>query len=240
MVTESLGKHISRQFDADLENLRSRVLSMGGLVEKNFATALRALVDGDMEAAEVAAHADYLVNRMDVSIDDECAQVLARRQPAAIDLRLIMAVIKMTADLERIGDKSEKIARLSIEMASQERNTALKELRYMGDLASAALHSALDAFARMDGETAMSVVRGDDLIDDAYKGLVRQLITYMMEDSKNIRRGIDILWCARALERVGDHAKNISEYVVYMICGKDVRHLSPEQAFEDISKRSDQ
>ncbi|APZ41776.1 phosphate signaling complex protein PhoU [Acidihalobacter ferrooxydans] len=234
MQADPLKKHISQQFDTELEDIRNRVLAMGGLVEKNVGEAILALVDGDAKLGEVAAHSDYQVNRMEIAIDEECAHILARRQPTAIDLRLVMAVIKTIADLERVGDKAEKIARVAVEMASQDRPGAFKELRYMGDLARGALHKALDAFARMDVDAAMDVVRGDDLIDEAYKGLTRQLITYMMEDPRNIRRGIDVLWCARALERVGDHSKNISEYVVYLVCGKDVRHTTPDEAQEEI------
>ena len=208
MTLDPLKRHISQQFDTELENIRNRVLAMGGLVEKNVDEAIHALVNGDVEAGERAAHADYLVNRMDVAIDEECAQILARRQPAAIDLRLIMTVIKTITDLERVGDKAEKIARLAVEMASQDRLIAFKELRYMSELAREALHKSLDAFARMDVDVAMDVVRGDEVINEAYQGLVRQLVTYMMEDPRNIRRGIDVFWCARALERMGDHAKN--------------------------------
>lgn len=238
MKPDPLKKHISQQFDTELEDIRNRVLAMGGLVEKNVGEAIQALVDGNMELGEEAAHSDYQVNRMELAIDEECSHILARRQPTAIDLRLIMTVIKTITDLERVGDKAEKIARVAVEMAAQDRLVAFKELRYMADLAREALHKTLDAFARMDVEAAMGVVRGDDLIDEAYDGLTRQLITYMMEDSRNIRRGIDVLWCARALERVGDHAKNIAEYVVFMVLGKDVRHISPEQVEEEILAKS--
>lgn len=235
MNTDPFNKHISKQFDAELENLRSHVMAMGGLVEKNAGEAIAALIEGDTLLAEEAAHSDYQVNRMQVAIDEECARLLALRQPTAIDLRLIMTVIKTISDLERVGDKAEKIGRMSVEMAAMDRPAAFKELRYMGELSRAALHKALDAFARLDVDAAMEVVRGDDLIDEAYKGLTRQLITYMMEDPRNIRRGIDILWCARALERIGDHAKNIAEYVVYLVCGKDVRHITPDEAEKEIS-----
>ncbi len=234
MKPDPLKKHISQQFDTELEDIRNRVLAMGGLVEKNVGEAIEALIEGNTELGQEAAHSDYQVNRMELAIDEECAHILARRQPTAIDLRLIMMVIKTITDLERIGDKAEKIGRVAVQMASEDRLVAFKELRYMGELAREALHKTLDAFARMDVDAAMDVVRGDDLIDEAYDGLTRQLITYMMEDSRNIRRGIDVLWCARALERVGDHAKNIAEYVVFMVLGKDVRHVSPEQAQEEI------
>jgi len=236
MNQEILKKHISQQFNAELEDVRNRVLTMGGLVEKNVSEAIEALVKGDVELGRMAAKSDYQVNRMELSIDEECSRILARRQPAAMDLRLVMTVIKTITDLERVGDKAEKIGRLAIELANQERLEKYKELRYMGELAREALHHALDSFARMDVELAMQVVRGDDVIDDAYDGLTRQLVTYMMEDPRNIRRGIDVLWCARALERVGDHAKNIAEYVVYMVLGKDVRHVTPEQIEDEVRK----
>lgn len=236
MNQDMLTKHISHQFNVELEDVRNRVLTMGGLVEKNVGEAIEALVNGDAELAERAAKSDYQVNRMELSIDEECSRILARRQPAALDLRLVMTVIKTITDLERVGDKAEKIGRLAIELSSQERLDRYKELRYMGELSREALHRALDAFARMDVELAMQVVRGDDVIDDAYDALTRQLVTYMMEDPRNIRRGIDVLWCARALERVGDHAKNISEYVVYMVLGKDVRHVTPEQIEDEVRK----
>lgn len=236
MNQEMLKKHISQQFNAELEDVRNRVLTMGGLVEKNVSEAIEALVKGDIALGRMAAKSDYQVNRMELSIDEECSRILARRQPAAMDLRLVMTVIKTITDLERVGDKAEKIGRLAIELANQERLEKYKELRYMGELAREALHHALDSFARMDVELAMQVVRGDDVIDDAYDGLTRQLVTYMMEDPRNIRRGIDVLWCARALERVGDHAKNIAEYVVYMVLGKDVRHVTPEQIEDEVRK----
>jgi phosphate transport system protein len=220
-----LAHHISRRFDEDLEGLRSSVLAMGGLVEEQVAAAVNALVSGDSELGLKVAHDDHKVNDMEVAIDEECNRILARRSPAASDLRLIVAIIKTITDLERIGDEAEKIGFLASRLASLERpSNNYRDIRHLGKHVSQMVHSALDAFARLDISAAVNVVKADNVVDEEYESISRQSITFMMEDPRTIRRVLDVMWAARALERIGDHAKNICEYVIYMVQGEDVRH----------------
>lgn len=221
--------HTSRQYDRELEDIRTRVLAMGGLVEQQIAEAVDALVSGDVEKAEEVISGDYRVNAMDVSIDEECTQILARRQPAAGDLRLVMAVIKIIADLERIGDGAERIGRTTIRLSEREKPANIFEsIKSLSNHALGMLRDSLDAFARMDTEAALSVAAKDIQVDAQYENILRQLITYMMEDPRNISWAVELIWVARALERIGDHACNICEYVIYLVKGKDVRHTSLE------------
>jgi len=230
MDNSSLGHHISQQFNAELEDIRNRVLLMGGLVEKQIGDAVNSLVNADVELAQSVMTNDYRVNGMEVALDEECAHILARRQPAASDLRLIVAVIKTITDLERIGDQAEKVARMGVQLAEMERpKTQYQEIQALGDHARQILHDALDAFARMDVEAALEVAHRDVVVDRAYEGIMRQMITFMMEDPRSIARSLNIMWAARALERIGDHSRNICEYVIYLVRGKDVRHISLEQ-----------
>ena len=239
MEKSSLTQHISQQFNAELEEVHNMVLTMGGLVEKHVEDAIMALVTGDSKLGVEVATADFKVNSLEVAIDEHTTHILARRQPTAGDLRLLVTVIKTITDLERIGDESEKIGRLAAELAGHDRMKGrYAEIRHLGDGVRKMLHEALDAFARMDAEAALATVRMDEKIDQEYESLVRQLITVMMEDPRSIRRVIDVMWCARSLERVGDHAKNICEYVVYMVCGKDVRHTTLEQMEAEIHSSS--
>jgi phosphate transport system protein len=231
MESQDLTHHWSRQFNEELEAVRTSVLSMGGLVEEQLKRAVRALVKGDSELGEQVAQDDYKVNHLEVSIDEDCSRIIARRQPTAGDLRLIMAVIKTITDLERIGDEAEKIGYLASRLAVQERPVdSYRSIQHLADLVADMLHRALDAFARMEPELAMKVVRQDQVVDQEYDAVSRQGITVMMEDPRSIRRVLDTLWVARALERIGDHAKNICEYVVYMVYGKDIRHVGLEDA----------
>lgn len=236
MVYQDIGHHISHQYDEDLESLRSKVLNMGGLVEKQVENALIALTRSDSSLAEEVATSDYKINSMEVAIDEECTQVIARRQPTASDLRLVVTIIKTITDLERIGDEAEKIGRHGVKLATVERSPSyFLELKHMGERVRKMLHDSLDAFARMDADNALTIAKGDREINDEYDALVRQLITHMMEDPRAIKRGLRVMWCARSLERIGDHAKNICEYVIYTVAGRDIRHTSFEQVKNELS-----
>jgi len=235
MNTAGYKTHISSQFNAELEDVRQRVLAMGGLVEQQIVDATRALMDADsLLAAEVAGN-DYKVNELEVFIDEECARILARRQPTASDLRLVYAVIKTITDLERIGDEAEKIARMAADLATHGRlSEGMLEVQHLSRQVVQMVHDALDAFARMDVDAALAAARADQAIDREYEALMRQCITFMMEDPRTIRRVMDIIWSVRALERIGDHAKNIAEYVIYYVKGKDVRHVSLEDMEREV------
>lgn len=232
------GHHISQQFDAELEDVRNRVLTMGGMVEQQLKDAMTALLEGNSELAEAVVQNDYKVNAMEVAIDEECTQILARRQPAARDLRLVVAVIKTITDLERIGDEAEKVSRMALHMAELERPAKrYTEIEHLGNHARNMVHNALDAYARTDVDAAVRVAQDDLKLDHEYEGLLRQLVTFMMEDPRSIRQFLDVVWAARALERIGDHARNICEYIVYFVKGKDVRHTSFEQMEQEVLRR---
>ncbi len=234
----NLGHHISQAFNAELEDIRSRVLGMGGMVEQQLGDALTAVMDGNTDLAEQVIAGDLKVNAMEVAIDEECSRVVVRRQPAATDLRLIVTVIKTITDLERIGDQAERVARIAVSLSGNRDNTSqYADLVHLGNHVRQLLHDALDAFARMDPEAAVQVARADVNVDKEYEALMRQLITYMMEDPRTITRSLDIIWAARALERIGDHARNICEYVVYLVKGKDVRHVSLDEMEQEVLGR---
>ncbi|RTK99333.1 MAG: phosphate signaling complex protein PhoU [Neisseriaceae bacterium] len=224
-------EHIYRQFDTELETVRARVLQMGGLVEKQIADAIEAMSSGDLELMNKVEEEDRRVNAFDVSIDEMCQHIIARRQPAATDLRMVMTVIKTTTDLERIGDEAKKIARMSKMIYEGERINMprFREIRHMATLVLDMLHKALDAFARLDLAEAAHVVRADLHVDEEYRLIIRHLITFMMEDPRTISTSLETLSIAKALERIGDHAKNMCEYIVYLVKGKDVRHTSIEE-----------
>lgn len=230
MENNRIRHHISRQFNEELEDVRNKVLAMGGLVEEQITNAIAALADNDTELAESVITHDYQVNALEVAIDEECTQILARRQPTAFDLRLVIAVIKTITDLERIGDQAERVARMAIHLSDMERpKNQYSELQHLGEMVRNLVHEALDAFARMDSEAAVSVAKKDLKVDHEYDGIMRQMITHMMEDPRNVKRTLDVMWSARALERIGDHARNICEYIIYLVKGKDVRHTSFER-----------
>jgi len=229
-----LGQHISQRYNQDLEDIRNKVLKMGGLVELQAENAVKALLERNAELAEQVASSDYKVNKMEVIIDENCVQVIARRQPAASDLRLVIAVVKVITDLERIGDEAEKIGRYSIELANQQAITEMhSELSHLSSLVLNMLHDALDAFARMNTEQALKIMAMGDKVNQEYNNLSRLLITHMMEDPRNIKNVLRITWCARSLERIGDHSINICEYVLYLVKGKDIRHTNLDKVLED-------
>ena len=224
-------EHSSKQYDLDLEMLRSRVLEMGGLVEAQILAAINGLAGGDLQLLEKVIVEDTRVNALEVSIDTDCSHLIARRQPTAGDLRMVLAVIKIVTDLERIGDEAAKIARIARESYSQGRipRTPIAAVRHMGEIGIAMLRKALDALARLDPVAAAAIVREDAEIDEEFRSILRQLITFMMEDPRTISQAIDILWVAKAIERIGDHSKNMAEQVIYVVKGTDVRHTSVEQ-----------
>ncbi|MDX1609354.1 MAG: phosphate signaling complex protein PhoU [Halofilum sp. (in: g-proteobacteria)] len=231
---------MSQQFDEELDEIRNKVLTMGGLVEKQLADGLKALLTGDAELGESVVTGDYRVNSLEVEIDEECTQVIARRQPTASDLRIVVTIIKTITDLERVGDEADKLGRFAADVARESgfRNDGMMVgVQQLGDHVRRMLHDTLDVFARMDVEQALVVAGEESKIDQEYDALVRQLITHMMEDPRSIRGVLSVLWCARALERVADHARNMCEYVVYMVEGKDIRHTSLEKASESIRRR---
>ncbi|MFM8333564.1 MAG: phosphate signaling complex protein PhoU [Candidatus Methylumidiphilus sp.] len=223
-------QHISKQYDHELLDIRSRVLALGGVVEEQIEAAVKALVERDAELAQRVIDDDYKVNSMEVSIDDECTQILALRQPTARDLRLVVGVIKTITDLERIGDEAKRIARHAIDLASHyPRRNQLTELEQLSTHVRSLLRDALDAFARMDVDAALRVAHEDQRVDKEYESIMRQQITYMMEDPRSVLVSLDIMWSARSLERIGDRSCNICEYVIYYAKGKNVRHFSLEQ-----------
>ncbi len=236
MRASGLPSHISAQFDQELEDIRALVLKMGGIVEDHLIKAVTAMIENDRELAHTVATEDYRVNAMEVSIDEECTQILARRQPAAGDLRLVLAVTKTITDLERIGDEVEKIGRMTLSlMDSNIPRSYYVGVESIGSHVQRMLHDALDAFARMDSLAAIRIAAEDAKVDAEYNAAMRLLITYMMEDPRNIGRVLEVLWSIRALERIGDHITNICEYVIYLVEGKDVRHTRLEQVEEELS-----
>lgn len=234
MHASDLTDHISRRFNKDIDDLRNMVLSMGGLVETQLSKAIAAIVSGDSELGLKVANDDYKVNSLEVNIDEECSRILATRSPAAGDLRLIVAVIKTITDLERIGDEAEKIGFLASRLAAMDRPTdSYRELKNLGNHVLHMLRDAMNAFARLDVNEAFDVVREDERVDDEYETIQRQCITFMMEDPRSIKRVMNVTWAARSLERIGDHSKNICEYVIYMVQGRDVRHTGIAENLEE-------
>lgn len=230
MDNSKIGHHISGQFNRELEDIRNKVLTMGGLVEQQIELAIQAFTNNDMEMAELVIKQDNQVDAMEMEVDLECTQILALRQPTAFDLRLLLTVIKIINELEIVGDLAERIAKMAIQLSdSENRNNQYYELQHMGDLVKEMLHGALDAFARMSIDDITQITGKDENVDREYDSIVRQLITHMMEDPRNITRTLNVLWTVRAMERIGDHACYICEHLVFMIKGEAVRHLSQKE-----------
>jgi len=224
-------EHTFKQYDAELEAVRAKVLEMGGLVEQQIVNALEALVKADPKLAKEVMDNDHRVNDLEVQIDEDCSHIIARRQPAAGDLRMVMMMVKTITDLERIGDEATKIARTAQKIYEQDRmyKPRFNEIKAMVALVREMLRTALDGFARLDVSKTVEVARQDELVDEQFRAAMRQLITFMLEDPRTISMSLEVLFVAKAIERIGDHAKNIAEYVVYMVKGKDVRHTSVQE-----------
>src|SRR5688572_14571814 len=220
-------EHISKQYDQDLEAIRSRMMQMGGLVESQIRMAVAGYLDGDVARANQVIAGDAKVNELELAIDGDLGQIIVRRQPAASDLRLILATSKIVTDLERIGDEAAKIARMAKDVHAGGTTTAprLVPMAHISDIAIGMLRRSLDAFARLDAAAAAKVCGEDAAIDEEFRAIIRQLITFMMEDPRTITTSLQVVWVAKAFERIGDHAKNIAEYVIYIVKGRDVRHI---------------
>ncbi|MBL4852467.1 MAG: phosphate signaling complex protein PhoU [Gammaproteobacteria bacterium] len=235
MDSYRLGRHISHQFDNELENIRNRVLVMGGMVEELLQMAIVPLLEGN-ESPEKLVRRDEKINQLEIEIDECCSQILARRQPTARDLRLVIAVGKAISDLERIGDEAKMIARKTDDSKVKESRPYYNQLKVLVERVQGMLNQALDAFARMDAESAVEVARQDKNIDDSYGELLRSLINDMEDSPKKVRRSVELMWITRSLERIGDHAANICEHVVYVVKGKDVRHLSLDEMEDEVNR----
>lgn len=231
-------EHIYKQYDAELEAVRAKVLEMGSLVEQQIVDALESLVSSNPKLAEAVIKKDHQVNALEVQVDEDCSHIIARRQPAAGDLRMILMMIKTITDLERIGDEAAKIARFTLKTVETDRmwTPRFAEIKTMANLAREMLHMSLDAFARSDATKVLPIAQMDEQVDDQYQMTIRQLITFMLEDPRTISMSLEVLFVSKAIERIGDHAKNISEYVVYMVKGRDVRHISMEEMEQEAAR----
>jgi len=229
-------EHTSKQYDAELEAVRAKVLEMGGLVEQQIVNALESLLKADLKLAKDVMQSDARVNALEVQVDEDCSHIIARRQPAAGDLRMIMMMVKTITDLERIGDEATKIARTAQRIYEEDRmfKPRFTEIKTMVKLVREMLRTSLDSFARLDVSQTLEVAKQDEQVDEQFRAAMRQLITFMLEDPRTISMSLEVLFVAKAVERIGDHAKNISEYVVYMVKGKDIRHTS----LEDIERET--
>jgi len=226
--------HISQQFNTELEEVTTKLAEMGGMAQRQVRDALKAVIEADAELAERVVQADEKINDMEIEIDDDCIHIIARRQPAASDLRLVVAITKAITDLERVGDEASKIARQAISLSRDgSAPRGYVELRHIGGYVSGMLNDALDAFARLDLDMAMRVIETDRTVDMEYNTAMREMISFMIEDPRSITRALNIMWSLRALERVGDHARNLAQYVVYLVRGEDVRHDS----YDDIQEQ---
>lgn len=237
MENLNLKKHTSGQFNAELEHIRTQVMVMGGLVEQQLTDAIDAMHSGNEELAQKVIAGDDKVNKMEVMIDEACARIIAKRQPTAIDLRLVIAIIKTISELERIGDIADHICRAVLDKFAQQHQTLLVNLESMGRHTIQMLHDVLDAFTRMDLDEAVRIYNEDKKVDQEYEAIVRQLMTYMMEDPRSIPNVLTALECARSLERVGDRTQNICEFIFYFVKGQDFRHRSGDEINEILAKK---
>lgn len=233
----NLKKHISGQFNAELEEVLNQVLVMGGLVEQQLTDAISAIHTQDVDLARLIVANDHQVNVLEVEIDEDCTRIIAKRQPTASDLRLVLAIIKTITDLERIGDVAKRIGIMVVDNANK-KQPPLVSMENMGLRTVKMLHEVLDAFARMDVTAAIEVHKEDAKVDREYESIIRELMTFMMEDPRSIPHVLNVLWCARSLERVGDRVQNISEYIIYFVKGKDVRHRSDEDIYNLLAPKA--
>ncbi|MBT3813070.1 MAG: phosphate signaling complex protein PhoU [Gammaproteobacteria bacterium] len=230
MEKQHIGKHISHQFNEDIESIRNKVLVMGGLVEQQTIDAVEAVTQGNIELAEQVVQSDKTVNALEQEIDEDCLLIIAKRQPAAFDLRLLIGVSKTITDLERIGDQAARIAEMAFKLEESNRGASdYSELKHLSVLVRNILHDALDAFARLDIESSVEILTRDKEIDQEYVSVFRQLTLSMMEDNRNIKRALNIMIAIRSLERIGDHACNVCDYVIYAVKGEDVRHMEQDE-----------
>ena len=237
MDNSAITQHISRQFNIEMEDIRNKVLTMGGLVEQQVDMATNAFMNCDMEVAEQVMQQDHLVNSLEKDIDHECTEIMAKRQPAAFDLRMLIATLKIITDLERIGDEAARIAKMTMRLEGTDfYQDKYYEIEHLLEMVKDMLNGALDAYARTDTEEVVAITAQDSKVDREYTSITRQLITQMMEDPRNITRALDMLWTARALERIGDHSCNVCEHVIYMVKGKDVRHMSQEELEQTLNE----
>lgn len=237
MDIKSHTHHISQQYNLELDEIKTKLSEMGGMAQRQVSDAIQALIEADVVKAGRVVAGDDEVNDMEMSIDEDCIRIMARRQPAASDLRLVIAVTKAITDLERVGDEASKIARQAIDLQSEEvGQRGFVEVRHIGNHVSRMLDDALDAFARLDIDLALRVVETDKTVDMEYTSALREMITYMMEDPRRISRAMNIIWTLRALERIGDHSRNLAQYVVYLVRGEDVRHDSYDEIQEQMQE----
>jgi phosphate transport system protein len=231
-------EHTSKQYDAELESVRERVLQMGEMVGKQVRLAIDALSRGDVEQIDRIIADDHRVNALEVGIDESCTQIIARRQPTAVDLRMVMMIIKTITDLERIGDEAKNIA-IAARNLSKKKNLTLPrfdKIKHVANLTLNMLLQSLDAFAKLDISAVAEVVRQDEQVDEEFRAVIRYLVTFMMEDPRTISSALEILFVAKSIERIGDHAKNMSEYVIYMVKGRDVRHITVEEIEREVQQ----
>lgn len=239
LENDNYSTHISQQFNEELEKIRTHMLTMGGIVERQVSDAVEALLNGDVELAEQSRRIDQQTNEMELMIDEQCTTTIARRQPAASDLRLIVSISRAVSDLERIGDEATRICKMAIELADNGANQrGFQEVRHIGNLVRDMVKDVLTAFARNDLEMAYRVAKQDRSVDQEYRTAMRSLVTYMMEDARAISNVLNVIWALRSLERIGDHARNLSEHLIYQVSGTDVRHQSLKQIKETVREET--